>query len=97
MYAPFFHLFSYFLRGRHLVALHMVLALLGPQCASAQVKIMPLGSSATQGDDKHNSYRRPLWQKLQAGGYSVDFVGSQQGNYQGPTPTPDFDLDHEGH
>ncbi|TGE11683.1 SGNH/GDSL hydrolase family protein, partial [Hymenobacter elongatus] len=58
---------------------------------------MPLGASTTQGDDTHNSYRRPLWHKLQAGGYSVDFVGSLNINFGGPPPNPDFDLDHEGH
>ncbi|TGE25107.1 hypothetical protein E5K00_07880 [Hymenobacter aquaticus] len=58
---------------------------------------MPFGASATQGDATHASYRRPLWQKLAAGGYSVDFVGSQRLNSGGPPPSSDFDLDHEGH
>ena len=64
---------------------------------AAQVRIMSLGNSITQGDVRHSTYRRPLWQKLQAGGYSVDFVGSLSTNNGGPNPTPDFDLDHEGH
>ena len=64
---------------------------------AAQVRIMSLGNSITQGDTRHSTYRRPLWQKLQAGGYSVDFVGSLSTNSGGPNPTPDFDLDHEGH
>ena len=58
---------------------------------------MPLGNSVTQADQNHNSYRRPLWRKLQAGGYPVDFVGSQSSNFNGPPPNPDFDLNHEGH
>ncbi|WP_073109749.1 PKD domain-containing protein, partial [Hymenobacter daecheongensis] len=78
-------------------ALLLALVWLVPGPALAQVRIMPLGASTTQGDTDHNSYRRPLWQKLQTGGYSVDFVGSQNSNFGGPPPNPDFDLDHEGH
>ena len=62
------------------------------------IKIMPLGDSITQSDSKHNSYRRNLWQKLGAGGYNVDFVGSQTKHCcWGSPPNPDFDLNHEGH
>jgi hypothetical protein len=61
------------------------------------IKIMPLGDSITQSDSQHNSYRRNLWHKLKAGGYSIDFVGSQNENFGGPPPNPDFDLNHEGH
>ena len=61
------------------------------------IKIMPLGNSITQSDGKHDSYRRSLWHKLKAGGYNIDFVGSQTTHYQGQPPNPDFDLDHEGH
>jgi len=62
------------------------------------IKIMPLGNSITQSDGGHNSYRRILWHKLQAGGYVVDFVGSQTKHYLwGSPPNPDFDLNHEGH
>ncbi|HEX8426000.1 GDSL-type esterase/lipase family protein [Hymenobacter sp.] len=58
---------------------------------------MPFGDSVTQGAAQHNSYRRPLWIKLQNGGYYVDFVGSQSSNYGGPPQNTDFDLTHEGH
>lgn len=58
---------------------------------------MPLGDSITQSNTESNSYRRPLWKRLQASGWRVDFVGSQTENHQGPPPEPDFDLDHEGH
>ncbi|WP_375435492.1 GDSL-type esterase/lipase family protein [uncultured Hymenobacter sp.] len=58
---------------------------------------MPFGDSVTQGDAQHNSYRRPLWIKLQNGGYYVDFVGSQNSNFAGPPRNTDFDLNHEGH
>ena len=72
--------------------------LLLPSLGKAQVvRIMSLGNSITQGDTNHNTYRRPLWQKLQAGGYNVNFVGSLSANNGGPNPNPDFDLDHEGH
>jgi len=65
---------------------------------SKPVKIMPLGNSITQSDSNHNSYRRNLWKKLQAGGYNVDFVGSKtKHNLWSTPPDPDFDLNHEGH
>lgn len=65
---------------------------------SNEIRIMPLGDSITQADTERNSYRRPLWQKLQAADFdTVDFVGSQTENEGGANPNPDFDLDHEGH
>ncbi len=60
-------------------------------------RIMPLGDSITQADSKHNSFRRPLWQRLEAAGFDVDFVGSQRRHHWGYAPTDDFDHDHEGH
>lgn len=65
--------------------------------AQAQTRIMPIGNSITHGTTQYNSYRRSLWHKLQAGGYHVNFVGSQNSNQGGPPPNPDFDPDHEGH
>ena len=68
-------------------------------CATP-VKIMPLGDSITVGkssgvDDATQwiSYRKELWESLQANGYNVDFVGSQVNGefYTG------FDPDHEGY
>jgi acyl-CoA thioesterase I len=62
------------------------------------VRIMPLGDSITQGDRTHNSYRRPLWLKLQRAGFkNIDFVGSTRSHLGGSAPNPDFDQDHEGH
>ena len=58
---------------------------------------MPLGDSITQGNTKHNSYRRPLWIELRKAGYNVDFVGSTRENFKGLSPLSDFDPDHEGH
>jgi lysophospholipase L1-like esterase len=67
------------------------------------VRIMPLGDSITVGnasgavpDDAAHwvSYRKDLWESLDAAGYSVDFVG---GETHGDAFDPPFDSDHEGH
>ncbi|HMP74158.1 MAG TPA: SGNH/GDSL hydrolase family protein [Kiritimatiellia bacterium] len=63
----------------------------------AQVLVLPLGDSITQGDRGHNSYRRPLWHALNEGECRVGFVGSQRRNHWGGPPDKDFDLAHEGH
>jgi lysophospholipase L1-like esterase len=60
-------------------------------------RIMPLGDSITQGDRRHNSYRRELWRRLAAEGVAADFVGSSRRNRRGGPPDRDFDTDHEGH
>ena len=64
---------------------------------SPATRIMPLGDSITQADADHDSYRRPLWQRLEASGARVDFVGSQRRHHRGEPPHADFDIDHEGH
>jgi len=56
------------------------------------VKVMPLGDSITEGTQVPGGYRIGLWQRVVAGGYRVDFVGSQ---YNGPSNLGDHD--HEGH
>src|SRR5947209_18768574 len=56
------------------------------------VKVMPLGDSITYGTGDPGGYRIGLWQRLVAGGYKVDFVGSQS---NGPASLGDHD--HEGH
>ncbi|MBF0431107.1 MAG: hypothetical protein HQK83_07505 [Fibrobacteria bacterium] len=61
------------------------------------LKILALGNSITQGNNGHNTYRRPLYHKLINAGYNVDFVGSLNVPFSGSYPNPDFDLDHEGH
>ena len=64
----------------------------------SDIRVMLLGDSITQANTEHDSYRRPLWQKLNEAGFNnIDFVGSLQENQGGPNPNPDFDLDHEGH
>src|SRR3954452_18575432 len=56
------------------------------------VRVMPLGDSITDGLTVPGGYRIDLWQKLVAGGYTVDFVGSLS---NGPASLGDHD--HEGH
>ncbi|WFE30336.1 cellulose binding domain-containing protein [Solwaraspora sp. WMMD791] len=59
---------------------------------AAPVRVMPLGDSITDGFNVPGGYRIDLWQKFQAGGHSVDFVGSQS---NGPASLPD--RNHQGH
>ncbi|MBV1855578.1 ricin-type beta-trefoil lectin domain protein [Catellatospora tritici] len=56
------------------------------------VRIMPLGASITDGFNVPGGYRIGLWQRLVAGGYTADFVGSAA---NGPSSLGDHD--HEGH
>src|SRR5689334_23911689 len=56
------------------------------------VRVMPLGDSITDGTQVPGGYRIGLWQRAVAGGYRVDFVGSQ---FNGPASLGDHD--HEGH
>jgi lysophospholipase L1-like esterase len=42
-----------------------------------QVTIMPLGDSITEGGSTFSCYRAPLWEKLFAAGYLIDYVGSR--------------------
>jgi lysophospholipase L1-like esterase len=53
---------------------------------------MPLGDSITDGYNVLGGYRINLWQRLAAGGYTVDLVGS---GFNGPDSLGDHD--HEGH
>ncbi|MFL6127304.1 SGNH/GDSL hydrolase family protein [Actinophytocola sp.] len=66
----------------------------GPAAAESNggVRVMPLGDSITEGTQVPGGYRIGLWQRLAAGGYRVDFVGSQ---FNGPAGLGDHD--HEGH
>lgn len=61
--------------------------------ATAQMRLMPLGNSITEGaGSSHESgYRRELYYLLQNAGVAFDFVGSLQ--YGNGLP----DRDHEGH
>ncbi|MCA1223840.1 SGNH/GDSL hydrolase family protein [Streptomyces sp. 8L] len=64
-----------------------------PGESNGGVRVMPLGDSITDGYTPYpGGYRVELWQRLAAGGYTVDFVGSQT---NGPAELGDHD--HEGH
>jgi lysophospholipase L1-like esterase len=90
------------IRGRWLAAaaLTAVLTAIGATTytgiASAEsnggVRVMPLGDSITEGTQVPGGYRIGLWQRVVAGGYRVDFVGTQ---FNGPASLGDHD--HEGH
>ena len=67
-------------------------------CDAQTKNILFLGNSITNGTDKYNSYRRPLWKLLREEQYNFDLVGSWDKHHSGGTvPDADFDLDHEGH
>lgn len=60
--------------------------------------ILILGNSITNGIEGFNSFRRPLWHRLNDVGLNFDFIGTMNTVYNNlPHPNPDFDLDHEGH
>jgi acyl-CoA thioesterase I len=62
------------------------------------MNILTLGNSITNGTNKYDSYRRPLWQLLRQGYYNFDFIGSWDLHHMGgEVPDPDFDMDHDGH
>lgn len=56
------------------------------------VRVMPLGDSITEGTQVPGGYRIGLWQRMAAGGYTVDLVGTQ---FNGPSNLGDHD--HQGH
>jgi lysophospholipase L1-like esterase len=54
-------------------------------------RILPVGDSITEGGGTFGNYRYPLWEKLSAAGYLVEFVGSRSSESRvGP-------LRHEGY
>lgn len=58
---------------------------------AAPVRIMAVGDSITAGADFFSCYRYPLWEKLFAAGYVVEFTGTQRSETRvGP-------LAHEGY
>ena len=78
------------------VALAAAGVLVQPGAAAAEsnggTRVMPLGDSITEGTQVPGGYRIGLWQRMAAGGYRVDFVGSQ---FNGPPQLGDHD--HQGH
>jgi hypothetical protein len=80
-----------------LLSLALTCAYAPPLSAAPPLRLMPLGDSITAATDGQASYRYWLWHLLRQGGYTVEFVGSQAGVYQGTPKYPDFDPHHEGH
>nr|MDT0659770.1 GDSL-type esterase/lipase family protein [Micromonospora sp. DSM 115978] len=76
------------------LALAGTLLAIGPASAQSNggVRVMPLGDSITDGLNVPGGYRIELWNKFVAGGYRIDFVGSQ---FNGPPSLGD--RDHQGH
>ena len=59
--------------------------------AAEQIRILPVGDSITEGGKTFANYRYPLWEKLFAAGYLVEFTGSRSSESRvGP-------LRHEGY
>ncbi len=73
--------------------LMLAAVLLSAFAAHAQLKIMPLGNSITDGDGSSNAaaYRSGLYTRLTNEGIAFDFVGSLSGGTGFP------DTQHEGH
>lgn len=55
----------------------LALLLASPAVRAQPVRIMAVGDSITAGADFFSCYRYPLWEKLFAAGYVVEFVGTQ--------------------
>lgn len=70
----------------------LVIALVLPAAAAEKiVRIMPVGDSITEGGSTFSNWRYPLWEKLYAAGYLVEYVGSRK------SPSRIGDLFHEGY
>ncbi|OWY73085.1 hypothetical protein B7486_01690 [cyanobacterium TDX16] len=92
-------------------ALGALLTLVLTSAAYGQTKIMCLGASITNGYNQYASYRYPLWFRLSAAGYDVDFVGTRNTTCPSanctcngapatcfyPLYDTEFDRDHEGY
>ncbi|QOV88633.1 SGNH/GDSL hydrolase family protein [Humisphaera borealis] len=63
----------------------------GASTPTKPVRIMPVGDSITEGGKTFSTYRYPLFQKLTAAGYRVEFVGSRKSD------SPAGPLAHEGY
>jgi acetyl esterase/lipase len=70
----------------------LILVLFAPlQAGQTIYRIMPVGDSITEGGSSFSNWRYPLWEKLQAAGYLVEYVGSRK------SPSRIGDLCHEGY
>jgi lysophospholipase L1-like esterase len=80
--------------GKHTTDQYFMLTVYNRQTRN----IVCIGNSITNGTDRYNSYRRPLWQLLHRANYNFDMVGSWSMHHMGgAVPDPDFDTDHDGH
>ncbi|MDZ7302323.1 MAG: Ig-like domain-containing protein [candidate division KSB1 bacterium] len=75
------------------LCLGLVVSVALPSPAAAQIRMMPLGNSITDGDGSSHEggYRYYLYNLLKDANISFDFVGSLKGGSGFP------DTDHEGH
>ena len=70
----------------------MLLAMFSPLAVTARVyRVMPVGDSITEGGSSFANWRFPLWEKLQAAGYQIEYVGSRK------SPSRIGPLAHEGY
>jgi len=77
---------------RLLGAASIALSLLAPLVAAPKVyRVMAVGDSITEGGSSFANWRYPLWEKLQAAGYLVEYVGSRK------SPSRVGPLAHEGY
>ncbi len=92
------------------IAAGLIAVLFGVTPAAAAINILPLGDSITQGGKSlgnivYASYRYPLYHKLKAAGYDVNFVGSLSNLNGNLTPSAanypnyagTFDRDHQAY
>jgi acetyl esterase len=80
---------------RLLILMGVMVSVAGEARADQQprrvVRLMAVGDSITEGAEKFSCYRHPLWEKLFAAGYVVEFVGTRTAESRvGP-------LAHEGY
>ena len=73
------------------VAASLAFRLLAEPAAPKVCRIMPVGDSITEGGKTFTCYRYPLWKKLFAAGYLVEYVGSRT------SESPVGPLHHEGY
>lgn len=73
------------------LALLLLLSLSPPAAAQKLYRVMPVGDSITEGGSSFSNWRYPLWEKLHAAGYLVEYVGSRK------SPSRIGDLEHEGY
>lgn len=71
--------------------LSLLVILSGVSHAQAPTRVMPVGDSITEGAPAFSNYRYPLWEKLFAAGYRIEYVGTKT------SPSRIGPLRHEGY